>query len=111
MHCRFCSYNFDTSNTGSSDFAAILIHISDVPGFPRNPWNRYPHDEIGEGGQMQDRPQGGGNGQMQGRPESGITGNGQSDLPEMPRGQDNVKSDSTKTDSDKTRQKARQSTI
>ena len=46
MHCRFCSHNFDTSNTGSSDFAAILIHISDVPGFPRNPRNRYLHDEM-----------------------------------------------------------------
>ena len=60
------------------------------------------------------RPEGGEGGegsQMQGRPKGGITGNGQSDLPEMPKGQDNVKSDSTKKNSDKTRQKARQSTI
>ena len=57
------------------------------------------------------RPEGSEGGQMQGRPKGGITGNGQSDLPEMPKGQDNVQSDSTKKDSDKTRQKARQSNI
>ena len=82
--------------------------------------NSQMRPEGGEGGQMQNRPQDGGNGQMQGQPEGGqmqgrskggITGNGQSDLPEMPKGQDNVQSDSTKKDSDKTRQKARQSNI
>ena len=76
--------------------------------------------EGSEGGRMQGRPQGGGRhmrpdggegGQMQGHPKGGITGNGQSDLPEMPKVQDNVQSDSTKKNSDKTRQKARQSTI
>ena len=57
------------------------------------------------------RPEGSEGGQMQGRPKGGITGNGQSDLPEMPKGQDNIKADSTKNDSNKTCQKARQSTI
>ena len=64
--------------------------------------------QDGGNGQMQGQPEGG---QMQGRSKGGITGNGQSDLPEMPKGQDNIKADSTKNDSNKTCQKARQSTI